>query len=388
MESLSYKTIPNSVNKISSEEEDIDGIEVEKIDSNLTDILKPFNPEDIDVRTDNTVIKLIADRIDEGEIDLSPDFQRLQGIWSDQNKSRLIESLLLRIPIPVFYVAANVDDTWAVVDGVQRFSTISNFINNGFKLRNLEYLTQFDGSNFESLPRNFQRRIFETQLVVHVIKHGTPDEVKFNIFHRINTGGKPLNRQEIRHALYPGPIREFLKDLSQSNEFLIATDYSIGIKRMADRECVLHYLAFLLQDWKNYGTSDEIDSFLRRAMEKINAIDEKERAEIASNFLQSMMAANKIFGKKAFRKPSQSEKRSPINVSLFESWSVALAHRSDKQLANLIKSKKQIISEFETLVDEDEEFLQSISYSTGNSKRVHKRFETIEKLVNDFANVN
>lgn len=381
MESLIYKTYPNSVNEISPEEDEIDGVEIEKVDSNLTDIRQPFNPEDIDVRTDNTVIKLIADRIDEGEIDLSPDFQRLQGIWPNQNKSRLIESLLLRIPIPVFYVATNADDTWAVVDGVQRFSTISDFINNKFKLRSLEYLTQFDGSDFQSLPRNFQRRIFETQLVVHVIKHGTPNEVKFNIFHRINTGGKPLNRQEIRHALYPGPIREFLKDLSKSREFLTATDYSIGIKRMADRECVLRYLAFVLQNWKNYGTSDEIDGFLRKAMEKINAIDENERAEIASKFFRSMTAASKIFGTEAFRKPSQTERRSPINVSLFESWSVALAHRSDEQLTKLIESKKQIISEFESIVDEDEEFLQSISYSTGNSKRVHKRFETIEELV-------
>ncbi len=383
---MNYKEIPNSADEISTELEDIDGIEVEKIDSNVTDIRMPLNPENIDVRTDNTVIKLISDRIDEGEIDLSPDFQRLQGIWSIGDKSRLIESLLLRIPIPVFYVSTDAHDMWAVVDGVQRFSTISDFINNKFKLMHLEYLTQFDGLEFQSLPRSFQRRILETQLVVHVIKHGTPNEVKFNIFHRINTGGKPLNRQEIRHALYPGPIREFLKKLANSPEFLTATDYSIGIKRMSDRECVLRYLAFYLQDWKNYGKSENIDGFLRKAMERINAINENERTELAANFVRTMRAANNIFGSRAFRKPSpQPAKRLPINVSLFESWSVALAHCTDEQLTRLIRSKKRLISEFEVIVDEDEEFLWSISYSTGNSNRVHKRFETVEELVDRFC---
>ena len=387
MENLHYKTLPNSVDKISPEA-GVDGVEVETVDSNLDDIRQPFKPENIDVRTDNTVIQLIVDRINEHEIDLSPDFQRLQGIWSKKNKSRLIESLLLRIPIPVFYVATDADDKWAVVDGVQRFSTISEFINNKFKLRSLEYLTQFDDSSFESLPRHFQRRILETQLVVHVIKHGTPDEVKFNIFHRINTGGNPLNSQEIRHALYPGPIREFLQKLSESEEFLDATDRTINKKRMADRECVLRYLAFYLQRWTSYGTSDEIDSFLRKAMEKINAMEESERRSIASIFLRSMKTAHKIFGNNAFRKPLQLDRRMPINVSLFESWSVALSHQSDKQLANLIESKDQIALEFEDIVDKDEEFLQSISYSTGNSKRVHKRFETIEKLIERFAYVD
>ena len=124
----------------------------------------------------------------------------MRGIWSDAQKSRLIESLLLRIPIPVFYVSADESENWAVVDGVRRMSAINDFINGEYDLIGLEYLSELIGKKFEHLPRNMFRRISETQLVVNVIEPRTPVEVMFNIFHRINTGGMTLNGREIRHA--------------------------------------------------------------------------------------------------------------------------------------------------------------------------------------------
>ena len=131
----------------------------------------------------------------------------MRGIWDNQRKSRLIESLLLRIPIPVFYVAANEDEKWAVVDGLQRISSIHDYVTGVFPLKRLEYREEFNGQRYDLLPRAMQRRISETQLVVNVIEPGTPPEVMFNIFRRINTGGMTLNGQEIRHALHPGPVR-------------------------------------------------------------------------------------------------------------------------------------------------------------------------------------
>ena len=103
----------------------------------------------------------------------------MRGIWSDLRKSRLIESLLLRIPIPVFYVSADDRDNWSVVDGVQRMSTIFDYIEGHFVLGGLEYLADLTGLQYGELPRNMHRRIGETQLIVNVIEPGTPSEVMF-----------------------------------------------------------------------------------------------------------------------------------------------------------------------------------------------------------------
>lgn len=99
------------------------------------------------------LVDRIVSRIRHNEIDLAPDFQRLSGIWDVQRKSRLLESLLLRIPIPVFYVAADEDDVWSMVDGVQRTSTIFDFVSGQFALSKLEYLTVLNGSRHDDLPR-------------------------------------------------------------------------------------------------------------------------------------------------------------------------------------------------------------------------------------------
>ena len=313
-------------------EVDIDqdsGLEREREDSSA--IKRPFDPEKIKIRTVNPVINQIVSRIEHEEIDLAPGFQRMAGIWNIVRKSRLIESLLLRIPIPVFYVAADKDETWAVVDGLQRISTIHAYVTSRFRLTNLEYLKKLDSCLYTDLPRPMQRRISETQLVVNVIEPGTPEEVMFNIFRRINTGGMMLNGQEIRHALHPGPIRDYLKKLSKTSEFLDATDHSIKTDRMADRECVLRFLAFHISPWEKYSVND-LDGHLGRTMKQINQMDSRERKRISKDFEKSMKAAFRIFGKDAFRKRyDPTEKRRPVSKALFEVWSVGLARRSESR---------------------------------------------------------
>ena len=358
---------------------DYEGIEQEREDESLQ-ITRPFDPEKIRVRTVNVVVDQIVARIQYKEIDLAPDFQRMVGVWNDQQKSRLIESLLLRIPIPVFYVAADQNEVWSVVDGLQRTSTIFEYVTEKFALQKLEYLTKLNGCSFTQLPHRMQRRIRETQLVVNVIDPGTPEEVMFNIFRRINTGGVTLNGQEIRHALHPGPVRNYLKKLAASDEFKTATDYSVRDRRMEDRECVLRFIAFHIDPWERYAAND-LDGYLGTAMKRVNAMDEAAREVLAGDFMRAMRGAYRIFKTYAFRKRYYREEgRRRINKALFEAWSVGLARLKDEDVELLVKNRERIIDESISLMN-DADFDASISASTGDPARVRKRFQTTQELI-------
>ena len=358
------------------------GIEVESEDPDGV-VEYPFDPSKIRVRTQPAVVSLLLSRIEHDEIDLAPDFQRLSGIWNAEKKSRLIESLLLRIPIPVFYVAADEEERWAVVDGVQRLSTIRDYVAGRFPLSRLEYRSEFEGRRFADLPRAMQRRIGETQFVVNVIEPGTPPEVTFNIFRRINTGGMALNGQEIRHALNPGPVRAFLKGLAESEEFAAATNRSIRRTRMDDRACVLRFFAFHMTPWEEYS-GNSLDGHLDAAMKALNRMGRDQRSALAADFRKAMRAAAGIFGDDAFRKryvPSAG--RYQVNISLFEAWSVQLARCSPEQIERLVERRNDVRERFMTLLKQDQEFEQAISSSTGTPRRIRKRFGAIRDLVQE-----
>lgn len=229
-----------------------------------------------------------------------------------------------------------------------------------------------------------QRRISETQFVVNVIDPGTPPEVMFNIFRRINTGGMPLTAQEIRHALNPGPIRAYLKALAESDEFTIATARSIKTNRMADRECVLRFLAFHMEPWEQYSGSS-LDSHLAAAMRTINAITPERRDSLAADFKKAMRAASRIFGNDAFRKRSHPDDyRNPVSMPLLEAWGVQFARCPPDQIDRLIARRHDVRNRFMALVRKNLEFYNAISSSTGTPQRIRTRFAAIRDLVQEF----
>jgi hypothetical protein len=347
-------------------------------------ITTPFDPSKIRVETKNTQMDALIKRIIRNEIDLAPSFQRLGGIWNDVAQSRLIESMLIKIPLPAFYMDASDDDLWLVVDGLQRLTTIKRFVvEESFSLTGMEFLSDYDGKRFSQLPRGFQRRIEETDIVLYLIQPGTPDNVKFDIFRRINTGGEPLSAQEIRHALNQGKVTEFLKNLADSKEFLEATDNGVSSRRMDDRECVLRFLSFTIFEPEKYE-SGNFDGFLNQAMAKLNKMGEEELFYYSTIFLSSMTRAEAIFGKNSFRKTYKNQSsRFPINKALFESWSYHLA-RVDKEHWKILEQRSDTLCEkFISLMNSDKEFEASVSQGTGSVRKVRYRFAKISELISE-----
>ncbi|MEW5859650.1 MAG: DUF262 domain-containing protein [Cyanobacteriota bacterium] len=343
-----------------------------------------YDPEKINIVTREPTIEQLIRRIKEDALDLAPDFQRQADIWNDDVKSRLIESILIRIPLPAFYIdATNEDeDQWLVVDGLQRLSALKHFVSDKrLKLCGLEYLKELEGKTYEQLERRYQRRIEETQVTVYLIEKGTPPEVKYNIFKRINTGGSPLSPQELRHALNPGKATKLLAKLANCQEFQKVIKLSDSKKkRMDDREFILGFLAFSLTSYEYYQDGNR-DFFLNQALVKGNKLSQEEIDSIENNFKRATMAANEVFGQNAFRKVSHKRPRKyPINKALFETWLVSISQLSSEKLQVLKDHKENLIDKFISYVDNDKEFLASISQA---ANKVRYRFKTIEKIIQE-----
>tara|TARA_B100000519_G_scaffold157081_1_gene138610 strand:- start:924 stop:2087 length:1164 start_codon:yes stop_codon:yes gene_type:complete len=362
------------------------GVEVEETSPDDEKIAEPFDPDSIDVVTRTMTVDLLLGRTASNMIDLQPDFQRRWGVWDVRRQSRLIESLLLRIPLPVLYAAEDADERWEIVDGIQRLSTIARFIDpdiiedSPLVLSGLEYLRDYEGKSFEDLSQRLQLRLRESELMVHLIRKGTPPEVKFNIFARINTGGVALSAQELRHAITPGKARDVLEKWANSLEFLNATDRSVRQTRMDDRELVLRFLAFYLLGLDAYRQPD-MDGFLIKAMKTINSTSDEVLSNSYERFQQAMITAHTIFGQDAFRKRFfEGATRLPINKAVFESLSVNLANIGNEGLSILIDRSEQVREEFIKLCNE-RSFEAAISQGTGDINKVNRRFSIIQEML-------
>ena len=197
------------------------GIEADDDNGNMeTD--EPYEVENIRVAQKMITVFQIEHWIAQNNLDLSPEYQR-NIVWDDERKSSLIESLLLRIPIPAFYLDENKQGNKSVIDGMQRLSAIHSFLNNEFCLKKMQYLSHLDKKFFRDLDIKFRARIEDTELAVNILDEKCPQMVKFDVFRRVNTGGLPLNFQEIRNIMALPKVRKLLKKMAECEEFLLAT---------------------------------------------------------------------------------------------------------------------------------------------------------------------
>jgi hypothetical protein len=367
-------------------ESDCEDVENEDTSGVLMD--NPFDPNEIDITTKSPTIDNLIKRLkaESPEIDMYPAFQRHSDLWNKQKQSRLIESILIKFPLPAFYFDGSDNNKWLVVDGLQRLSALNNFvIKQTLKLEGLEFLNQLNGMTFEELPRSLKRQIEETQVTAYIINEGTPDNVKFNIFQRINTGGLTLNPQEIRHALNQGIPAEFVAELSELSEFKQATGNSISPARMLDREFVTRFLAFYLRPYQEY--MPDLDTYMNTTMGELRKLNNSDRSKITADFVKSLNAAVSIFGEYAFRKTNGNVlKRKSLNKAIFEIWTVSLAKLTDNQICDLINKKELLFEEFIFIQEDNSDFWNSISTSTGNKANVFCRFSCIEKIIADTLN--
>ncbi|MFD7276006.1 DUF262 domain-containing protein [Streptomyces sp. NPDC059862] len=362
------------------------GVEVELPADEPDRAAEPFDPDSIGIDILQVTVEELLDRLKRGALDLAPDFQRRASMWSEVQQSRLIESMLLGIPLPPFFMAQQENDAWSVVDGTQRLTALVRFMAPGLieattplALRGLDFLEQLNSNVYGELPGRLRIRLRETRIVVHLVRLGTPEAVKFNVFSRVNAAGLPLTRQEIRHAMIPGLARDFVADLAEEQAFGEATGWSVSNERMTDREMVLRYLAFRLSPPEEYRQQD-FDQFLNEAMHRVNGLTDEEREREARQFREAMKCAHAVFGRHAFRKSVGRTRKSPVNKALFEAVAVNLANLEDRQRELLVTSRDKVQADFAYQLAVDWNFARALSVATSDPENVRTRFKVVRQI--------
>ena len=323
--------------------------------------------DDILIRHDSRTIYEVVRRVDQGQYVMNPDFQR-DFIWPEDKQSKLIESVVMRIPLPVFYMAEDDDGRMVVVDGLQRLSTFVRFLKGDLKLR-LSDGIELNGKRFSDLSSKLKNRVEDCNLIFYTIDSKVGQRARLDIFERVNSG-EPLSRQQMRNCLFMGPATRFLKEESSTDVFLDATGGSLNRKTMRDREFVNRYCAFRILDIEDYH--GDMDDFLADCLREMNKFKEGDLASLSEEFHNGLTNNVELFGRHAFRKyqPGQ-ERRSVINASLWDVMCTGLSMHTTEQVMENSESLRKAIYE---LLD-DEDFITAITYATNGTKRVHCRFE-------------
>lgn len=365
-------------------------VEVENLNGGKSteEITKPFNPNEIDVDISTVNLGSLIDQLENDEIDLQPDFQRVTDVWDNVKKSRLIESILLGLPLPSFYFSEDpVSQKLSIIDGLQRICAIRDFVlekENPLKLEGLQFLKNFDGFTFSQLARPEVKRIKSLKITMNTLRKGTPLDVKYIIFQRVNTAGVPLTPQEMRHALNQGPAAIFIKELADMESFKKATNYSVESKRMQDRDFVNRFIAFYIgyQDYMG-----DLDMFLNDKMGELNKMTSEQRDDIRVSFDKAMKCCYEIFKKDTFRKRyKQEDRRKPISKSVYDTLSVNIAWLSDEERKLLLKNTEAFKAGMIRLFN-DKKFDFSITTGTGKKYNVEQRFTMVKSLIKEIISL-
>ncbi len=347
--------------------EDVEGIDEPK---------SPWSGYPLDellIRPQNRTVYEVVRRIKNKQYVMDPDFQR-DFIWTKAQQSKLIESVILRIPLPVFYLAEDEQGRMVVVDGLQRLSTFYSFLEDDLVLRSL-HRTDLNRKRFSDLPPKLQNRVEDCDLIFYTIDSKVPMQAKLDIFDRVNAG-VPLSRQQMRNCLLMGNGTKFLKLESRSELFQKATGRSLKSDMMRDREFVNRYCAFRLESLDDYR--GDMDDFLVLALKRMNKMDDHQLASLSKGFRNGLENNFVVFGRHAFRRHTQSQQhRNVLNASLWDVMSTGLSFYSKGQV---VEQKQYLKDAFYNLLD-DEDFDASITKGTNSTKRVKYRFRATRRML-------
>lgn len=297
-----------------------------------------------------------------------PEIQR-QYVWDNRRASRLIESLLLNIPIPVVYFAETEDVEYEVIDGHQRIASIARYLNNEFGLTGLKVLSEFTRKRYHQLPEREQRQIRTRVIRAIIISADSNPTMKFEVFERLNTGSIALNAQEIRNSTHRGTAMETIKLLTLDTSFRGCIGTKTPRRRMVDNELITRFLA-LRSDWRSYRPP--LSRFMNDYMTVANGLSTQELEILSDMFRRTTSALDHIFGPAAFRltDPGGKPIDRTVNRALAEAQLTSFSWISDGQDigAAAVQLRKHVAD-----LHAEETFLDSIQRATGDRKRTRKR---------------
>ncbi|MCA9467725.1 MAG: DUF262 domain-containing protein [Nitrospira sp.] len=356
-------------NSVSGEEE------IEGLDKDEDSAWGDYPIDTLLIRNENRTVHDVLRRIEKGSFVMDPDFQR-DFIWPEDKQSKLIESVLMRIPLPVFYLAEDDEGRMVVVDGLQRLTTFQRFVNDELRLK-LPHQVELDKKRFHNLSPKLQNRVEDCNLILYVIDAKVPERARLDIFERVN-GGVPLTRQQMRNCLYMGEGTRFLKEEAGTKLFAKATGNSLRSSTMRDREFVNRFCAFQLLPLQDY--KGDMDEFLAEGLRKMNEETSGNLQSLSAKLRTSLSNNLKVFGRHAFRKHSQGQdSRSVLNASLWDVLSTGLSGYSESLVeARIPKLKKAFYG-----LMEDEDFIKAITYGTNDMKRVKHRFSETRQMLKE-----
>jgi len=367
-------------------EENIYTKEIEEEDYS-SDANGPFDSNKIDV--DISVVNLgsLLEQLEYNEIDLKPEFQRASDVWDVIKKSRLIESVLLGLPLPSFYFSEDPGtNKLLIVDGLQRLCAFMDFcIRKTLRLTGMQFLKELEECGYDDLDRTQIRRLRSLKITLNTLRKGTPQRVKFVIFQRVNTGGVPLTPQEMRNALYQKKATDLLREMVSLRSFILATGGKIPSKRMVDCDFANRFVAFYLSGKGEYD--GDLDNFMGEALEKVNKMTTLEIENLCDSFDKAMKTCYELLGSTAFKRPNPDKPGSflKINKAVFDVLSVAMAKLTDGDRMKLTHHKTRFQTGFYNLF-QNNDFLSSVTSGTAKVPQVDIRFTQVNDIVNRILN--
>lgn len=313
----------------------------------------------------------LVNQIENKRLHLQPVYQR-RYVWDNKKASKLVESLLINVPIPVCYLAEESDGTRSVIDGQQRLRSLYRYLENQFPLSSLEVLPELNRKRFHQISDRQQRLIGNRTIRCIVISEDSDPDIRFDVFERLNTGSVPLTAQELRNSVYRGSLNNLLKGLAEDERFRRCMG-GRSDTRMAFEELVLRFFA-LNERLEVYRPS--LKRLLNVYMREHKELPDEQLDSMRDLFLNTADKAYAVYGENCFRRATRTEEGvqwlATINSAVYDVVMLNLA-RVDATVEDLTARSSDIIDATVDLMLSDEEFADAISLATGDRLRLHRR---------------